>query len=151
MDTLTSEQASSLVAHLGLGAIYTALQGAPQKPYSRLPTFDSGHISAIAVSTRNKELVSIKEQGYLREAHVSNFFQAKLNKLVSNPDLYLLPQLTLLASVTRRIQIQRRAGAVIHSIYVQLYNAVHDPDNQFADPQNLLSLNPDIVLGAFSR
>jgi len=50
MDTLTSGQASSLVAHLGLGAIYTTLQGEAQKPLSRLPAFETQLITTIHVS-----------------------------------------------------------------------------------------------------
>lgn len=40
IDTLTSEQASSLVAHLNLGSIYTILQGHEQGPLSSIPGMD---------------------------------------------------------------------------------------------------------------
>lgn len=40
IDTLTSEQASSLVAHLNLGPIYTILQGREQGPLSSIPGMD---------------------------------------------------------------------------------------------------------------
>ncbi|XP_018337912.1 PREDICTED: conserved oligomeric Golgi complex subunit 6 isoform X2 [Trachymyrmex septentrionalis] len=41
IDTLTSEQASSLVAHLNLGSIYTILQGRDQGPLSSIPGMDA--------------------------------------------------------------------------------------------------------------
>lgn len=40
IDTLTSEQASSLVANLNLGPIYTILQGREQGPLSSIPGMD---------------------------------------------------------------------------------------------------------------
>lgn len=51
MDTLTSEQASRLVSQLGLGQIYTVLQGNPQKPLSsQTPVMDALNISSFVVS-----------------------------------------------------------------------------------------------------
>ncbi|XP_018369908.1 PREDICTED: conserved oligomeric Golgi complex subunit 6 isoform X2 [Trachymyrmex cornetzi] len=41
IDTLTSEQASSLVVHLNLGSIYTILQGRDQGPLSSIPGMDA--------------------------------------------------------------------------------------------------------------
>lgn len=50
IDTLTSEQASSLVAHLNLGPIYTILQGREQGPLSSIPGMDALSVKEFTVS-----------------------------------------------------------------------------------------------------
>lgn len=50
IDTLTSEQASSLVAHLNLGSIYTILQGREQGPLSSIPGMDALSVKEFTVS-----------------------------------------------------------------------------------------------------
>lgn len=50
IDTLTSEQASSLVAHLNLGSIYTILQGHEQGPLSSVPGMDALSVKEFTVS-----------------------------------------------------------------------------------------------------
>lgn len=49
IDTLTSEQASSLVAHLNLGPIYNILQGRDQGPLSAIPGMDPLSIKEFTV------------------------------------------------------------------------------------------------------
>lgn len=50
IDTLTSEIASSLVANLNLGPIYTILQGKEHGPLSGIPGMDSLSVKEFNVS-----------------------------------------------------------------------------------------------------
>lgn len=97
LDTLTSEQASSLVAHLNLGPIYTLLQS---RAANALASLDATH-------TRR--------------------FYEKFESFLDVPDMLLLPQVNLLQSNTHRATVQRRAFSVIVAIYRQLYERVQPP------------------------
>nr|XP_012220146.1 PREDICTED: conserved oligomeric Golgi complex subunit 6 [Linepithema humile] len=119
IDTLTSEQASSLVAHLNLGSIYTILQGREQGPLSSIPGMDA---------------LSIKE------------FTNKLEAFLVMPDVLLLPQISLLQSNNHRTITQKRSFEVIGAIYKQLYDACHDPKNLYQSPTNLFSRTPEELL-----
>ena len=57
IDTLTSEQASSLVAHLNLGPIYTILQGKDRGPLSSIPGMDPLSIKEFTVMKNQKIVV----------------------------------------------------------------------------------------------
>ncbi|XP_011494855.1 PREDICTED: conserved oligomeric Golgi complex subunit 6 [Ceratosolen solmsi marchali] len=120
IDTLTSEQASSLVAHLNLGAIYNILlQSHDQRPLSSIPGMDA---------------LSIKE------------FTNKLETFLVMPDILLLPQISLLQSSNHRINVQRRAFEVIGAIYKQLYEACHESKNRYQNPDSLFSFTPEALL-----
>ncbi|OXU30760.1 hypothetical protein TSAR_013226 [Trichomalopsis sarcophagae] len=119
IDTLTSEQASSLVAHLNLGPIYTILQSHYQGPLSSIPGMDP---------------LSIKE------------FTNKLEGFLVMPDVLLLPQISLLQSSTHRTNTQRRAFEVIGAIYKQLYDACHEPKNLYQNPGSLFGHTPEELL-----
>ncbi|XP_001599436.1 conserved oligomeric Golgi complex subunit 6 [Nasonia vitripennis] len=119
IDTLTSEQASSLVAHLNLGPIYNILQGHYQGPLSSIPGMDP---------------LSIKE------------FTNKLEGFLVMPDVLLLPQISLLQSSTHRTNTQRRAFEVIGAIYKQLYDACHEPKNLYQNPGSLFGHTPEELL-----
>lgn len=119
IDTLTSEQASSLVANLNLGPIYTILQGRDQGPLSSIPGMDP---------------LSVKE------------FTNKLEAFLVMPDVLLLPQISLLQSNTHRVITQKRSFGVIAAIYKQLYEACHDPKNLYQNPDSLFSHTPEDLL-----
>ncbi|XP_011863125.1 PREDICTED: conserved oligomeric Golgi complex subunit 6 isoform X1 [Vollenhovia emeryi] len=119
IDTLTSEQASSLVAHLNLGSIYTILQGRDQGPLSSIPGMDA---------------LSVKE------------FTNKLEAFLVMPDVLLLPQISLLQSNNHRAITQRRSFEVIGAIYKQLHDACHDPKNLYQNPSGLFSRTPEDLL-----
>lgn len=59
IDTLTSEQASSLVANLNLGPIYTILQGHEQGPLSSVPGMDPLSVKEFTVSGIFLSVVSL--------------------------------------------------------------------------------------------
>lgn len=107
-DTLTSEQASYLVANLNLGPIYTILQEKTSGPLSAIPGMDTSTLKT---------------------------FLNKFDMFLVTPDAYMLPQLNLLLSHTHKSLVKKRAFEVIFAIYAQLYQAVHDPSNGYSDPQ----------------
>ncbi|XP_021917811.1 conserved oligomeric Golgi complex subunit 6 isoform X2 [Zootermopsis nevadensis] len=119
LDTLTSEQASSLVANLNLGSIYTILQEQGKGALSSVP---------------GMEPTGLKN------------FLSKLDAFLVMQDVLLLPQICLLLSGTHRSIVQHRAFEVIAAIYRQLYEAVHDPENLYQNPGVLMPRSPDQVL-----
>ncbi|KAK0177613.1 hypothetical protein PV328_001649 [Microctonus aethiopoides] len=119
IDTLTSELASSLVANLNLGPIYTILQGKEQGPMSAIPGMDP---------------LSVKE------------FTNKLESLLLMPESFLLPQISLLQNSTYRSTALKRSFQVIGAIYKQLYEACHEPKNDYQNPDGLFARTPDELL-----
>ncbi|KAG8297636.1 Golgi transport complex subunit 6 [Homalodisca vitripennis] len=118
LDTLTSEQASSLVANLNLGPIYTILQEQGKGPLSQIPGMEPTNL---------------------------NNFLSKLESLLNMPDMYNLPQMDCLLSNAHRSTVQRRATQVITAIYSQLYNCVHNPDHLYTSPAQLMPRTPEQV------
>uniref|UniRef100_A0A2A4K721 Conserved oligomeric Golgi complex subunit 6 n=1 Tax=Heliothis virescens TaxID=7102 RepID=A0A2A4K721_HELVI len=117
-DTLTSEQASYLVANLNLGPIYTILQEKTSGPLSAIPGMDTSTLKT---------------------------FLNKFDMFLVTPDVYMLPQLNLLLSHTHKSLVKKRAFEVIFAIYAQLYQAVHDPSNGYSDPQTIVRRKPEEV------
>ncbi|XP_023022875.2 conserved oligomeric Golgi complex subunit 6 isoform X1 [Leptinotarsa decemlineata] len=115
-DTLTSEQASSLVANLNLGPIYTILQDRSHGPLSAVPGMEPSNL-------RN--------------------FLEKLDYLTAHPDSILLPQINLLTSSKHKKAVQKRSFDVLLAIYKQLYQAVHDPVNNYENPQLIFHKSPE--------
>lgn len=118
LDTLTSEQASSLVANLNLGPIYTILQEQGKGPLSQIPGMEPSSL---------------------------NVFLSKLESLLNMPDMLCLPQMECLLSNSHRTTVQRRATQVITAIYTQLYNCVHNPENLYENPTQLMPRSPEQV------
>ncbi|CAG9772275.1 unnamed protein product [Ceutorhynchus assimilis] len=122
IDTLTSEQASSLVANLSLGPIYTILQDHSQDALSGVPGMEPSNL-------RN--------------------FLLKLTNLSVQPDSILLPQINLLLSSKHKKSVQKRSFALLLAIYKQLYEAVHNPANQYDNPSDILSKTPEELNSMF--
>lgn len=118
LDTLTSEQASSLVTNLNLGPIYTILQESSRGPLTNIPGMDAA---------------SLKH------------FLTKFEGFLALPDMLLLPQISLLLSTGHRNNVKHRAFEVICTIYRQLYLAVHDPANGYQNPHLMVSRSPEQV------
>ncbi|XP_066140441.1 conserved oligomeric Golgi complex subunit 6 isoform X1 [Euwallacea fornicatus] len=116
IDTLTSEQASSLVANLNLGPIYTILQDQSQGPLSGVPGMEPSNL-------RN--------------------FLTKLDSLATQPDSILLPQINLLLSSKHKKAVLKRSFAILLAIYKQLYDAVYNPANLYENPSRILGKTPD--------
>ncbi|KAG5883934.1 hypothetical protein JTB14_003756 [Gonioctena quinquepunctata] len=115
-DTLTSEQASSLVANLNLGPIYTILQDQSHGPLSAVPGMEPSNL-------RN--------------------FLEKLDYLTANPDSILLPQINLLISSKHKKAVQKRSFDVLLAIYKQLHQAVHNPVNNYENPHLIFNKTPE--------
>lgn len=115
IDTLTSEQASYLVPNLNLGPIYTILQEKISGPLSAIPGMDTSTLKT---------------------------FLNKFDMFLVSPDVYMLPQLNLLLSHTHKSLVKKRAFEVIFAIYTQLYQAVHDPLNGYAEPHTIVRRKP---------
>jgi hypothetical protein len=69
-----------------------------------------------------------------------------LDAFLVMPDMLLLPQISLLLSSVHRSTVQQRAFEIIAAIYKQLYEAVHDPENLYQNPEMLMPRTPDQVL-----
>ncbi|XP_047516190.1 conserved oligomeric Golgi complex subunit 6 [Pieris napi] len=118
IDTLTSEQASFLVANLNMGPIYTILQEKINGPLSAIPGMDSASLRA---------------------------FLNKFDMFLVAPDSYILPQLNLLLSHTYKTLIKKRAFEVVLAIYEQLYTAIHDQNNGYGDALTIIRRTPSEV------
>ncbi|KAJ2953695.1 hypothetical protein O0L34_g1312 [Tuta absoluta] len=118
IDTLTSEQASFLVANLNLGPIYTILQEKISGPLSAIPGMDTATLKT---------------------------FLNKFDMFLVSPEVYILPQLSLLLSHTHKSLVKKRAFEVILAIYAQLYQSVYDPTNGYSDPQGIVKRSPNEV------
>ncbi|XP_023945345.2 conserved oligomeric Golgi complex subunit 6 [Bicyclus anynana] len=118
IDTLTSEQASYLVANLNMGPIYTILQEKVDGPLSAIPGMDTTSLRS---------------------------FLNKFDIFLVTPDAYILPQLNLLISHNHKSIVKKRAFDVIMAIYEQLYQAIQDPSNAYAEPQTIVKRTPDEV------
>lgn len=122
LDTLTSAQASALVANLSLSAIYTILQeggsisGGSSTPLSTIPGMEPSNLK---------------------------HFMIRFNAAVSKPDSLLIPQINLLASSQHKKAVQKRSFLVLLAIYKQLYDAVHNPGNLYDNPESILSITPE--------
>ncbi|XP_011556330.3 conserved oligomeric Golgi complex subunit 6 [Plutella xylostella] len=118
IDTLTSEQASYLVANLNLGPIYTILQEKVNGPLSAIPGMDSNTLKV---------------------------FLNKFDMFLVSPDLYTLQQLNLLLSHKHQSFITKRSFEVILAIYEQLYTAVQNSANGYNEPQLIVRRTPEEV------
>ncbi|XP_038208995.1 conserved oligomeric Golgi complex subunit 6 [Zerene cesonia] len=118
IDTLTSEQASFLVANLNMGPIYTILQEKISGPLSAIPGMDTASLKV---------------------------FLNKFDMFLVTPDVYILPQLNLLLSHTHKSLVKKRAFEVIFAIYDQLYDAINDQNNGYVDPQIIVRRSPSEV------
>ncbi|CAH2209144.1 jg22008 [Pararge aegeria aegeria] len=118
IDTLTSEQASYLVANLNMGPIYTILQEKINGPLSTIPGMDTTSLRS---------------------------FLNKFDIFLVTPDAYILPQLNLLISHNHKSIVKKRAFDVIVAIYEQLYQAIQDPNNAYVEPHTIVKRTPEEV------
>lgn len=120
IDTLTSEQASSLVANLNLGPIYTLLQSSTRD-------IDPNHLKMFMVNW----FLLIFAMAYLSHRQITcmthSHLQVKLDSFLEMPDVLLLPQVNLLQSSAHRSTVQKRSFNVIIAIYKQIYGSYFIP------------------------
>lgn len=122
IDTLTSEQASSLVANLNLGPIYTLLQSSTRD-------IDPNHLKMFMVNWFFVDIsysLSHRQITCMTHSHL----QVKLDSFLEMPDVLLLPQVNLLLSSAHRSTVQKRSFNVIIAIYKQIYGSYFIPRNK---------------------
>lgn len=124
IDTLTSEQASSLVANLSLGPIYTILQDQSHGPLSSIPGMEPSNLRK---------------------------FLDKLDYLISTPESSLLPQINLLSSSKHKHAIQKRAFDLLIAIYKQLYEGINNPSNLYENPHLILNKTPEDLTRSLNK
>lgn len=117
LDTLSSEQTSSLIANLGLQPICTMVAATPEK-LSQVDGMD-------AQSLRT--------------------FLNKLDSFLVAPDTLLLSQARLLVSSNHRKTMAKRSLQVIAASYRQLYEAIMNPKNGYANPESWMNKTPEQV------
>lgn len=122
IDTLTSEQASSLVANLNLGPIYTLLQSSTRDidPNHLKMFMVIGFFLIFAIAYQHRQITC------MTHSHL----QVKLDSFLEMPDVLLLPQVNLLQSSAHRSTVQKRSFNVIIAIYKQIYGSYLIPRNK---------------------
>ena len=119
IDTLSSEQTSSLIANLGLQPICSMIAANQiEKPLSRI---------------EGMEIKTIKA------------FLNKFDSFLVAPEDYMLAQVKLLASLSHRKSISKRSLQLVSTTYKQLYEAVFNPKNEYSNPEAIMNKSPDQV------
>jgi len=113
---LSKEQAAHLLASLALAPILPLLENRDGTPLSTVPGCHPQAVAAVG---------------------------ARMDSLLSAPDILLLPATRLLLSSQHRKQVTQHAFTRLHEVYVQLYKAVQDPTNAFQP--GLLHRSPDQI------
>ena len=72
-------------------------------------------------------------------------FLNKFDAFLVAPDDYLLPQIRLLTSSSHKKAIGKRSLQLVIATYKQLYEAVHDAQNQYNNPDVLMNKTPEQV------
>ena len=118
LDTLSSEQTSSLIANLGIQPICTMLAQAKSGNIA-----DSGSVNRISASPL--PLSKIPEM----DNESMSRFMTGFDQFLVAPDAFMLPQIRLLSSSSHRKSVAKRALQVVSATYKQLYEAIVDPFN----------------------
>jgi hypothetical protein len=118
LDTMASEQTSSLIANLGLQPICSLIASSHAMPLSKLEGMDSKSLKA---------------------------FLHKFDSFLVAPDDFMLPQMRLLSSSGHRRAISKRSLQLVAATYKQLFEAVMEARNEYANPESLMSKTPEQV------
>jgi len=113
---LSKEQGAHLLASLALAPLLPLLENRDGTPLSTVPGCHPQAVAAVG---------------------------ARMDSLLSAPDILLLPATRLLLSSQHRKQVTQHAFTRLHEVYVQLYKAVQDPTNAFQP--GLLHRSPDQI------
>lgn len=65
--------------------------------------------------------------------------------MLITPDTVAVPQIGCLKNPIHLNKVRRQSNEVISAVYKQLYEHVHNPDNEYDDPSVLMSRTPDLV------
>lgn len=61
------------------------------------------------------------------------------------PNSIAVPQIGCLKNPLHLSKVKRQSNEVISSVYKQLYEHVHNPENEYDDPSALMPRAPDLV------
>ena len=118
LDTLSSEQTSSLIANLGIQPICTMLAQAKSGTTDNTGTINRSESIPIPLSQ-----VSGMDSDSLGR------FMAGFDQFLVAPDAFMLPQIRLLCSSSHRKSVAKRSLQVVSATYKQLYEAITDSVN----------------------
>ena len=118
---IASFQAAHLLASLALAPLLPLLENRDGTPLSTVP----GCHPQVALM-----LKSLKTFNMFHSKAVAAV-GARMDSLLSAPDILLLPATRLLLSSQHRKQVTQHAFTRLHEVYLQLYKAVQDPANGF--------------------
>merc|ERR1712038_2213509 len=126
LDTLSSEQTSSLIANLGIQPMCTMLAQAKNGgiDIAANPNGDTCPVPLSQVSGMENE--SLKR------------FMVGFDQFLVAPDAFMLPQIRLLSSSSHRKSVAKRALQVVSATYKQLYEAITDPFNGYISPETTI-------------
>ena len=119
LDTLSSEQTSSLIANLGIQPICTMLAQAKSGIVHNADNTGGANCSPIPLSKAN----GMEQESLVR-------FMTSFDQFLVAPDAFMLPQIRLLLSSSHRKSVAKRALQVVSATYKQLYEAITDPFNE---------------------
>ncbi|XP_015782944.1 conserved oligomeric Golgi complex subunit 6 [Tetranychus urticae] len=114
--SLINENASNIITYFGLTAVYYAIKNEANLPLSSITGCD-----ALALQFCSKKV---------------DFFLAK-------PDNFQLPQLSYLKSVELRDNIKRKSLEFLCQMYREIYEAINKKENEYDEPESLLTQTPD--------
>ena len=123
-------QAAHLLASLALAPLLPLLEERDGTPLSTVPGC-------------HPQVLSSLNSSYFCPHQAVAAVGARMDSLLSAPDILLLPATRLLLSSQHRKQVTQHAFTRLHEVYVQLYKAVQDPANAFQP--GLLPRSPDQI------
>jgi hypothetical protein len=118
LDTLSSEQTSSLIANLGIQPMCTMLAQAKT----------GGTDSAANMNGTGSGPVPLSQVSGMDNDSLKRFM-AGFDQFLVAPDAFMLPQIRLLASSSHRKSVAKRSLQVVSATYKQLYDAITDSFN----------------------
>jgi hypothetical protein len=127
LDTLSSEQTSSLIANLGIQPICTMLAQAKSGIINNTDTANSENSAPIPLS----KVTGMEHDSLVR-------FMTHFDQFLVAPDAFMLPQIRLLSSSSHRKSVAKRALQVVSATYKQLYEAITDPFNGYSNPETTI-------------
>lgn len=127
LDTLSSEQTSSLIANLGIQPICTMLAQAKSGIVHNADNTGGANCSPIPLSKVN----GMEQESLVR-------FMTSFDQFLVAPDAFMLPQIRLLLSSSHRKSVAKRALQVVSATYKQLYEAITDPFNEYTNPETTI-------------
>ncbi|XP_050543200.1 conserved oligomeric Golgi complex subunit 6 isoform X2 [Daktulosphaira vitifoliae] len=119
LETASIEQIKYLVIHLNLEEIQTALKAQESNiPMSQI-------------------------QGMEAENLIN--FLTKIETMLVMPDTLSVPQMGYLKNTQHLKNVRRKSNEVISAVYKQIYDHVHNPNNEYENPSTLMPRTPELV------